>query len=68
LIFGGINPAYAAGPWTYVPLIEENYYMIAIDNLWVGETSYALPDMTGIVDSGTSLLAGTPELVAPIIA
>jgi len=36
MILGGVDNTYAAGPFRYVPLIAENYFMIAIDNVYVG--------------------------------
>jgi len=33
LVLGGVNPAYAQSAFSYYPLIQENYWMIAVDKV-----------------------------------
>jgi len=67
LILGGTDSSYYTGSLTYVPLIQEDYYLISIDHIYVGNKNYDVSGMKGIVDSGTSLLVGTTTWVDSFI-
>lgn len=60
VLFGGINENYYTGPINYVPLTNETYWQIAIDD--ISSVNDLSIDCTrgckGIVDTGTSLIAG----------
>jgi len=68
MILGGIDKSYASGPFVYVPLLEENYYMVKIDDIFVGNQSFAVDNMRGIVDTGTSVLAGNTAWMLKLLS
>ena len=53
LILGGINPAYNSTEFKYYPLVAENYWMIQLDAVTVGDNK--LQNVQGVVDTGTSV-------------
>jgi len=57
LVLDGVNPAYAAGAFTYHDIISETYWPV---NLQTVETAGSKHTgfKQGVVDSGTSLLVG----------
>lgn len=63
LTLGGTNPNYYTGNINYVPLIAENYWMIQVDKASVGGKASTLKGFNGIVDSGTSLIVGSPAVI-----
>lgn len=67
LVLGGINPAYYTGTMKYYPLQAENYWMIKVDSAHVGAKPATLTAFHGIVDSGTSLIVGSTEIIAPML-
>jgi hypothetical protein len=67
LVLGGIDEQYAAGPFNYVPLASDSYYLIALDDITVNGQSFKVDNMQGIVDTGTSLLVGTATWVSQIL-
>jgi hypothetical protein len=67
MILGGTDSTYYTGNITYVPLLQEDYYMVNIDNLTFNGTAYGKTNMWGIVDTGTSLLVGNPGWIASLL-
>lgn len=65
LLFGGVDPEYYTGEFTYVPLIAETYWEIIMGDLSVSGNSYA-SEAKAIVDSGTSILTGPSDKVSEI--
>jgi cathepsin D len=66
LVFGGVNPAYADGEFSYYPLISETYWMIQLDDVSLGENSLGQP-LGGVVDTGTSAIVGPKSMIGPLI-
>merc|ERR1712187_634986 len=60
LLIGGINEKHYTGDLWYTPLINETYWMIAIDGATING-SVVTTTQKAIVDSGTSTLAGPKE-------
>eukprot|EP00296_Roombia_truncata_P007874 JP446331.1.p1 GENE.JP446331.1~~JP446331.1.p1 ORF type:complete len:384 (+),score=199.32 JP446331.1:62-1153(+) len=59
LMFGGVDPDYYTGDFTYVPLTATTYWQFAMDGITVGkETLGCAGGCQAIADTGTSLLAG----------
>merc|ERR1711988_1788520 len=54
-----------AGELTYVPLINETYWQVALEGMTYGGDSVT-SNVKAIIDSGTSLLAGPKDKVAAI--
>jgi len=67
LVLGGVDDSHYTGDFTYVPLIAENYWEIALDGVKVNGKSVS-STKKAIVDSGTSLLAGPKDEVAKLAA
>lgn len=63
LVLGGVNKAYYTGDFKYYSLQAENYWMIQVDSAYVGEIQASTKPFHGIVDSGTSLIVGSPEII-----
>ena len=67
LTFGAYDPTKFTGDLTFVKLQKATYWQIALDQATSGE--YASPkNMTAIVDSGTSLIAGPKAEVQKLAA
>lgn len=64
--WGGVNPARYTGDFTYVPVTREGYWQIAIDAVYVGGLVQCTENCQGIVDTGTSLMAGPTKDVKAI--
>lgn len=69
LILGGIDKNYFTGEMTYHKLTKENYWLIDVDDIKIDGTSLKPVGKTlhGIVDTGTSVLVGTADVINPII-
>merc|ERR1719199_745301 len=65
LTFGGIDSSKFDGDLTYVPLISETYWQVALESMSYGSDS-TTSNVKAIIDSGTSLLAGPKDKVAAI--
>ncbi|KAL4446398.1 hypothetical protein ABPG74_001139 [Tetrahymena malaccensis] len=65
LILGGIDQSYASSEFKYYPVILKAWYVIAANSISVGSLSLSLDSM--IVDSGSSVVFGVPEVINPII-
>lgn len=62
LIIGGIDESEGKIEH-YHNLIATNYWLVAIDDLKVNGKSLGLGRMYGVVDTGTSLMAGTSKFI-----
>ena len=58
LVFGGIDPTLNTTEFNYVPLTQESYYIVALDDISVNGKSFPKSNMRAIIDSGTSLIVG----------
>lgn len=65
LILGGVDPSLFIGTIKYYPIIVDAWYVIAADRVTLGSLDFKLNSM--IVDSGTSLIAGSKSVINPII-
>jgi len=63
LVLGGVNQKYYTGTMDYHNLVAENYWMIKVDAAFVGGTRVTLSSFNGIVDTGTSLIVGSPAVI-----
>lgn len=68
LVLGGINPKYFTGTMKYYPLIAENYFMISIASASVNGKRVTINSFNGIVDSGTSVIVGSPSVIDIMLA
>jgi len=68
LILGGIDPKHNATEFKFYDLLQANYFMIAMNDIGVGNDSYARGSMKAIIDTGTSLIAGPLNVVNKIKA
>jgi len=66
LVLGGINSDYYTGSMRFYDLISETYWVIALDNFRVNNVTIAAA--RGIVDTGTSLMVGSADLINSINA
>ena len=66
LTLGGYDSSLSKNQWHYVDLVEEWYWMIQIDSIYVGSSKVGASNIRGIVDSGTSTLAGAENLIEEI--
>ena len=69
MMLGGYNQKYYSGPITYVPLSSRDYWSIALGDVAVNGQNQGLCSFgcQAIVDTGTSLIAGTSDLIDPIM-
>nr|XP_009670602.1 PREDICTED: cathepsin E [Struthio camelus australis] len=59
LLFGGFDPSRFVGTLNWVPVTQQGYWQIQIDNIQVGGTvAFCASGCQAIVDTGTSLLTG----------
>jgi len=65
LVLGGANPDYYTGELKYYPVIIEKYWVIALDSFSVGCTVINVAN--GIVDTGTSVIVGTPSVINKLL-
>lgn len=67
LVLGGVDQKYYTGDFTYHNLKAENYWLIDLADIKIGSTSVKPAGSTnGIVDTGTSLMVGSTEIIKPI--
>lgn len=68
LTLGGYDPKFASSDFKFYPLINDTYYIISVADFGVGNQSLGNGrTMAGIVDSGTSLIVGSPDLVTELL-
>lgn len=68
MVLGGVNPAYAASSFKYYPLRSQTYWLLDLADLTFNGTSYkpSSGNFLGIIDTGTSVIAGPTKLVDEI--
>jgi len=70
IAFGGINQDRILGEINYFKVISKDYWEIKIDNIYYGNAKFNLCEKykcTGIVDTGTSMIAGPRDFIQLII-
>ena len=67
LVLGGVDPSLAKSDFTYFPVLNETYWIIAVDDVKIGSTSFKVGNLKGIVDTGTSALVGPTDIVNAIL-
>jgi hypothetical protein len=65
LVFGGIDTSHFTGDLTWVPLISETYWEVALDDMTMQGKSVSNVKRA-VIDSGTSTLAGPTDEVKAI--
>lgn len=63
LVLGGIDPAHAASEFKYYPLLDSILWSIKADSFTFEKDSSLKQDITAIIDSGSSLILGSPDLI-----
>ncbi|EGR32788.1 hypothetical protein IMG5_070700, partial [Ichthyophthirius multifiliis] len=61
LILGGFDPQYAATPFKYYPVSLEAWWVIDVDRVALGNTTYQI--QKAIVDTGTSVMVGPKSVI-----
>jgi len=67
LTLGGFDPTLVAGPFTYTPVVDTQWYVIHVGSVAVG-SSVVAQSFRAIVDSGTSCMTGPSDMVATLRA
>jgi len=57
LTLGGYDPTHFVGALTFLPLINESYWMIEIEGMSMGGAAVSVGSRKAVVDTGTSLIA-----------
>lgn len=63
LILGGVEEKYAKSEWKYYDLAMENYWLLNMTSIAVGNYSTS-DNLKAIVDSGTSVIVGPKAIIA----
>nr|XP_009943319.1 PREDICTED: cathepsin E [Opisthocomus hoazin] len=59
LLFGGFDPSHFTGTLNWVPVTQQGYWQIQLDNIQLGGTvAFCANGCQAIVDTGTSLITG----------
>jgi saccharopepsin len=67
VVLGGVNPKLYSGPIFTHKGHSTAYWMVAMGHMKVGGVNVPTNDARGIVDSGTSLLVGPPEIIENVL-
>ncbi|KAN0137030.1 Aspartic peptidase domain containing protein [Lactarius tabidus] len=65
---GGPNPDLYEGDFTYLEVINQSYWQVAMDTVMVGDTAVQLSDNRAIMDTGTTLIVGNKSDVEALYA
>jgi len=65
---GGVDPSLNSSAFEYFNLLQDTYWIIELDGVQLGDTSYNEDNMAAIIDTGTSVLVGPTEWVNKITA
>ncbi|CAG9315220.1 unnamed protein product [Blepharisma stoltei] len=68
LTLGGFNSTLSKGDWNYVPLYKQEWWLIQMGAITVGGKAITGTGFKAIVDTGTTLLVGSPKIVNQINA
>jgi saccharopepsin len=67
VVLGGVNPKLYTGPIFWHKGHSTAYWMLAMGSMKVGGETIPTNDARGIVDSGTSLLVGPPDIISKVL-
>ena len=68
LVVPGVDDDLFTGPFQYHSVIEQKYWSLNMTEIKVGDVSIPkVNEYKGVIDSGTSLIVGSTEIVNPII-
>jgi hypothetical protein len=67
VVLGGVNPKLFNGPIFYHKGHSTAYWMVSMGTMKVGNEVIPTNGARGIVDSGTSLLVGPPEIISRVL-
>ncbi|XP_078514908.1 pepsin A-like [Lissotriton helveticus] len=68
IMFGGWDPSYFQGTLKWVPVAEEEFWLIVIDRVTINGTALGCQvGCEAIVDTGTSLIAAPPAAYAALL-
>jgi len=67
VVLGGVNPKLFSGPIFYHKGYSNAYWMVSMGTMQVGKEVVETRGARGIVDSGTSLLVGPPDIIRRIL-
>ena len=66
LVLGGVDQTLYTGNFTYHTLLTDTYWQIQMQDIQINGVSIGITNPIGIVDSGTSMLAGAQPLIDAI--
>jgi len=67
IVFGGVEKRYAAGNFTYFPLLSNGLWSVVINKLSIGKLQVELSRVSAVFDSGTSLILVPEEIMGFVL-